>query len=211
MYKGKIVLLILAVSCGLIGCGQEDGPDISSVSVGQDGTITHQIVGGFEQNYYEMEGLKALAADRVAEYCAENGQDSVKLESVAEEDDKILIHFTYATDRDYSSFNNRELFVGTVTEASAMGYTLEAVPFVSTAGDATEVGFMEDYDKKKVVIIGTKPTEELVVNTYGKVLYINRSMTDGMDVSFYGKKGVHITHPASEDSDEVVLTYIVFE
>ena len=211
MHKGTIVLFILAVSCGLIGCGQDDGPDISSVSIGNDGTITHQIVGGFEQNYYEMEGLEALAADRVAEYCAENGQDSVKLESVAEEDDKILFHINYATDRDYSSFNNRELFVGTLAEASVMGYTLEAVPFVSTDGDATEIGFMEDYEKKRIVIIGTKPAEELVVNTYGKVLYINRNMTDGMDVSFYGKKGVHITHSASEDSNESVLTYIVFE
>lgn len=211
MHKEKIVLLILAVSCGLIGCGQDSGPDISSVSIGKDGTIAHQIVGGFEQNYYEMDGLEALAADRVAEYCAENGQGSVTLESVAEEDDKILIHINYASDRDYSSFNNRELFVGTIAEANAMGYTLEAVPFVSTTGDATEIGFMDDYDKKQIAIIGTKPAEELVVNTYGKVLYINRSMIDGMDVSFYDKKGVHITYPAREDSDESILTYIVFE
>lgn len=211
MHKGKIALLILAASCGLIGCGQDNGPDISSVSIAKDGTIAHQIVGGFEQNYYEMEGLEALAADRVAEYCAENGQDSVTLESVAEEDDKILIRINYATDRDYSSFNNRELFIGTMAEANAMGYTLEAVPFVTADGDATEIGFMEDSDKKKIVIIGTKPAEELVVNTYTKVLYINRSMTDGMEVSFYGKKGVHIMYPAKEDSDESVLTYIVFE
>ena len=211
MYKGKIALLILAVSCGLIGCGQDSGPDITSVSIVKDGTIAHQIVGGFEQSYYEMDGLETLAADRVAEYCAENGQGSVTLESIAEEDDKILIHINYATDRDYSSFNKRELFVGTMAEANAMGYTLEAVPFVSTSGDATEIGFMEDYDKKQIVIIGTKPSEELVVNTYGKVLYINRSMVDGMDVSFYDKKSVHITYPASEDSDESVLTYIVFE
>ena len=205
------MLFILAVSCGLIGCGQDSGPDITSVSIVKDGTIAHQIVGGFEQNYYEMDGLETLAADRVAEYCAENGQGSVTLESIAEEDDKILIHINYATDRDYSSFNKRELFVGTMAEANAMGYTLEAVPFVSTSGDATEIGFMEDYDKKQIVIIGTKPSEELVVNTYGKVLYINRSMVDGMDVSFYDKKSVHITYPASEDSDESVLTYIVFE
>lgn len=211
MHKGKIALFILAVSCGLIGCGQDSGPDISSVSIGKDGTIAHQIVGGFEQNYYEMDGLESLAADRVAEYCAENGQDSVTLGSIEEEDDKILIHINYATDRDYSRFNNRELFVGTMTEANAMGYVLEAVPFVSTSGVATEIGFMENYDKQQIVIIGTKPSEELVVNTYGKVLYINRSMIDGMDVSFYDKKSVHIMYPASEDSDESVLTYIVFE
>lgn len=211
MQKGKITLLILAVSCGIIGCRQDKGPDVSSVSIGKDGKIAHQIVGGFEQNYYEMDELEALASDRVAEYCADNGQGSVTLQSVEEEDGKISINISYATDRDYSDFNHRELFVGTLTEAIAMGYALEAVPFVSVDGAATEIAYMEEYEKKKIVIIGTKPAEELVVNTYGKVLYINRSSTSGMDVSFYGKKGVHITYAANEDSDESVLTYIVFE
>lgn len=211
MQKGKSVLLILAISFGLIGCGQDKAPEVSSVSIGNDGTITHQIVGDFEQNYYEVEGLKTLAEDRVAEYCANNGGDSVTLESVEEKDGSILIRLHYATDQDYSEFNHRELFLGTLTEAGKQGYLLEAVPFVSVDGEATEIGFMEDLDKKQIVIIATKPSEELVVNTYGKVLYINRSMTNGPDVSFSGKKGVHITYSAQEDTDESVLSYIIFE
>ena len=70
---------------------------------------------------------------------------------------------------------------------------------------------MENLDRKQVVIIATKPAEELVVNTYGKVLYINQSATSDLDVSFSGKKGVHITHPAKEGTDESVLSYIIFE
>lgn len=210
MQKGKTVLLILALSFGIIGCGQDKAPDVSSVSIGKEGKIVHQIVGDFDQNYYEMEGLKSLAADRVAEYCADNGADSVTLGSVEEKDGRILIQFNYATDQDYSEFNHRDLFVGTIAEAMEKGYPLESVPFVSSAGEAIEIGFMDNYETKQIAIIATKPSEELVVNIYGKVLYINRGSSE-TDVSFSGKKDVHITHPANENTDESVLSYIVFE
>lgn len=210
MQKGKSVLLILAISFGLIGCGQDKAPEISSVSIDKDGKIVHQIVGDFEQNYYEMEGLKSLASDRVAEYCADNGADSVTLGSVEEKDGKILIQFSYATDRDYSEFNHRDLFVGTIGEAMNQGYPLESVPFVSSDGKAIEIGFMDNYETKQIAIIATKPSEELVVNIYGKVLYINRGTSD-TDVAFSGKKGVHITYPANESTDESVLSYIIYE
>lgn len=211
MQKGKAFLIALILSCMLIGCGGEQTPEVSSVSIGKDGSIAHQIVGGFEQNYYEIDGLKALASDRVAEYCADHGEGSVALASVEEKNGKVLIQLNYATDKDYSGFNNRELFVGTLEEAGIHGYSLEGVAFVSADGEPMELGFMEERDKKQIVIIATKPSEELVVNTYGKALYINQSATSDLDVSFYGKKGARITYPAKEGPDESVLSYIVFE
>ena len=211
MRRGKWTLLILAVSLGIVGCGQEKAPEVTSVSIGKDGTIIHQIVGGFEQNYYEMDGLTALAEERVAEYCADNGADSVKLESVEEKDGNVLIRFQYATDRDYSDFNHRQLYVGALSDAEEQGYPLESVAFVSADGKPMEIGYIEEQDSKQIAIIATKPSEELVVNTYGKVLYINQSATSDLDVSFSGKKGVHITYPADDSTDETVLSYIVFE
>lgn len=212
MQKGKLVLLVLAVACGLVGCGQDKKmPDVCSVSINKEGGIAHQIVGSFDQKYYEMAGLEALAADRVEEYCKDNGADSVALESVEEKDGKVLICFNYASDQDYSDFNHRELFVGTLSEAGDRGYELEGIAFISADGKPMEIGYMEDHEKTKIVIIGTKASEELVVNTYGKVLYINQSAMSDLDVSFSGKKGVHITHPAGEGTGESVLSYIVFE
>ncbi len=212
MRRGKAVLLILAMTCGLIGCGSDKTPQVSSISIGKDGSITHQIVGDFEQNYYEMDSLKAMAADRVAEYCADNGEDSVSLGSVEEKDGRILISLNYMTDQDYSEFNHRELFVGPLAEAGEHGYPLEGVAFVSADGKPMELGYIEDQDKKNIVIIATKPGQELVVNTYGKALYINQSATSDLDVSFSGKKGVHITYPAvEENAGESVLSYLVFE
>ena len=211
MRRGKRMLLVLALSFGIVGCGQDKAPEVTSVSIGEDGTIVHQIVGGFEQNYYEMDGLTALAEERVAEYCTDNGADSVKLESIEEKDGNILIRFQYATDQDYSDFNQRELFVGALTEAEGQGYPLESVAFVSADGKPMEIGYIEEQDDKQIAIIATKPSEELVVNTYGKVLYINQSAMSDLDVSFSGKKGVYITYPANGDTGEAVLSYIIFE
>ncbi len=211
MRKTKIIPLVLVMVCALTGCGQEKTPDVSSVSIGKDGVIAHQIVGGYEQNY-DMEELQKLASDRVEEYCAQKGPGSVTLESVDKSDDKVLIKLQYASGQDYNEFNHREFFIGTVEQANENGYQLENVAFVSPDGKPTEVGYMEEQDKKQIVIIETKPTEEMVVNIYGKILYINQSATSHQDVSIAGKKGVRITHPATEDdSDESVLSYIVFE
>ncbi len=211
MQKGKTLLLILAAVSGLAGCGQGSLPDVCSVSIGKDGGIAHQVVGNFDQNYYEMEGLETLASDRVSEYCADNGADKVSLTSAEEKGGKVLLQFQYATDQDYSDFNHREMFVGTVEEANGRGYKLDHVAFVSSGGEPVELGGISDSEKKQIVIIGTKPSEELVVNTYGRILYINQSADSDLDVSFSGKKGVHIVHQAGENADESVLSYIVFE
>ncbi len=210
MQRGNAALLILTVFCCLTGCGGKT-PEVSSVSIGRDGVITHRIVGGFEQEYYEKDGLQKLAEDRVAQYCAEHGADSVALESVEEKGESVTIELRYAADQDYSAFNHRELFVGALTEADVQGYPLEGVAFVSAEGEPMEVGFMEEQEQKKLVVVATKPSEELLVTTYGKVLYINQSADSDLDVSFYGKNGVLISYPENGNTDESVLSYIVFE
>ena len=183
MGRWKAACLLLAMSCGLVGCGQNKTPEVSSVSIGKEGGITHQIVGSFEQNNYQLESLETLAVDRVAEY------------------------------QDYSQFNNREFYIGSLEEADAQGYYLDSVAFISADGKPTEIGDVEEWDGKQIVVVETKSGEDLLVNTYGKVLYINQSATSNLDISFSGKTGAYISHPMAEEGgmDESTLSYIVFE
>lgn len=213
MGRWKAACLLLAMSCGLVGCGQNKTPEVSSVSIGKEGGITHQIVGSFEQNNYQLESLETLAVDRVAEYCTDNGSDSVTLGSVEEEDGKVMILFNYAAAQDYSQFNNREFYIGSLEEADAQGYYLDSVAFISADGKPTEIGDVEEWDGKQIVVVETKSGEDLLVNTYGKVLYINQSATSNLDISFSGKTGAYISHPMAEEggTDESTLSYIVFE
>ena len=211
MQKVKMALAVAAVFCVLTGCGQNSEPDISSVSINKDGTVTHRIVGGFEQNYYDLEELRSLAEERVSEYRADRGEDSVTLSSIEEKDGTIYIQLDYATQQDYSSFNHREMFVGTLEDAVDAGYPLETVPFVSADGEPLEIGYMDDWEQKQIAVIATKPSEELLVKTYGKVLYINQCETTGLNVAFSGKAGVRISYPAQDTDGESVFSYIVFE
>ncbi len=205
-------MLALTAACMLVGCGTDKTPDVSSLSINKDGKVSHQIVGQFEQDYYEKDGLSSLAQERAAEYCADNGEGSVVLRDVDEQDGKVRIDFEYASDKDYSTFNNRTLFVGSLEEAAGLDFNLDYVAFVSPKGQPMEVGGIEEPEKKKVAIIGMKPTEELLVNTYGKVLYINQSADTDLDVSFAGKSSVNISYPASEtEATKGVLSYIIFE
>lgn len=204
------VLLAAAVLC-ISGCGsQEKEAKVSSITFGKGGEITHQIEGNFEQNYYDLEGVESLANERVEEYAGEHGKDAVYLESVEEKDGNVTIIFHYATADDYSAFNYRELYMGTVEEANGKGYDLDSVAFVSPEGEPIELGFTEEADSKKVLIIETKSGEELLINLEGKILYINQSAHSGQDVSFAGKKSVLVRDQAEEENASA-LSYIIYE
>lgn len=212
MRREKISMLILTVTCMLAGCGGEKTPEVSSLSIDKEGKVSHQIVGQFEQEYYEKDGLMSLAQERVAEYCADNGEGSVVLGEVDEQDGKVLIHFDYASGADYSAFNGRELFLGTLEEAQGQGYNLDHVAFTSPKGQPMEISDIEEPEKMQVMIIGMKPTEELLVNTFGKVLYVNQSAHTDLDVSIAGKSGVNISYPTAESgAGGSELSYIIFE
>ena len=211
MQKVVKTLALTVLLLGLAGCGKEEAPDIKSLTVGANGEITHQVVGPLDQDYYQiqMSDLEGFVAERVEEYCKENGEQKVVLESAEEKNGSILLNFRYASPEDYSGFNYRELYMGTLAEAKDAGYELEAVPFVSTEGKPSEVGYIEDWDKKQMIILETKSGEEMLVNLPGKTLYINQSAHNGQEITLVGKKAVKISN--QEEAGTVSLSYIIYE
>lgn len=208
----KVVVLALTILViGLSGCGKGQAADIKSLTLSANGEITHHVVGLLDQDYYqiEMSDLEGFVADRVEEYCAENGEKSVILESAEEKKGSILLNFRYASPEDYSGFNHRDLYVGTLADAGDAGYELEAVPFVSTDGDASEVGYIEEWDKKQLIVLETKSGEEMLVNLPGKTLYINQDAHNGQEITLVGKKAVKIIN--QEEAGTTSLSYIIYE
>lgn len=206
----RILGLFIMLLC-LVGCGEAETAEINTLSVGEDGNVMHQIVGRTDQNYYQIEpaDLEAFAVSRVEEYCAENGEKKVSLEAVKEKGGSIVMDFKYASPEDYSEFNHRVLYVGTMESASNEGYELEAVPFVSMDGKASEVGYIEEWDKKRMFILETKSGEEMLVNLSGKILYVNQSAHSGQELTLVGKKGVKISNQEADGT--MSLSYIIYE
>lgn len=207
---GKTLALSVLI-LGLAGCGKSDAPDIKSLSFDKNGEIIHQVVGSSDQDYYQiqMADLEEFVTGRVEEYCAENGEKKVVLESAEEKDGSILLNFRYASPEDYSGFNYRKLYVGTLSDAADAGYELEAVPFVSMDGDASEIGYIEDWEEKQLIVLETKSGEEMLVNLPGKTLYVNQSAHSGQEITLVGKKAVKISN--QEEAGTTSLSYIIYE
>lgn len=211
MRKVVCTLALTALILGLTGCTKGKVPDVKTLSFSAEGEIIHQVVGPLDQEYYQiqMTDLESFVAERVEEYCAENGEQKVVLEDAEEKDGSILLNFRYASPEDYSGFNHRGLYVGTLADAEDAGYELEAVPFISIDGEPSEVGYMEDWDKKQLIVLETKSGEEMLVNLPGKTLYVNQSAHNGQKITLVGKKSVKISN--QEEEGTTSLSYIIYE
>lgn len=195
MRNGKKLIIMMAVLCLLTGCGDEAAPDRNTVSIQKDGTIRQTIVEPFEPEYYDIEELRAMTQEKIAQLGGAG--EAIVCDSMKEENGRIVVEITYQTDADYRNFNNRELFSGTVSEASAQGYTFQDL--VGTDGEAVGAEVISTAGENRVVIVQTKAGEALDVSVYGKIVY-----TSG-NIALSGQKNAAI---AAGEGDAV--SYVVF-
>lgn len=211
MCKVVKALALTVLALALTGCGQEKMPEVKSLTIGTEGEILHHIVGKLDQNYYQIQiaDVESFATGRVEEYCADHGEKTVTLEAVEEKKGNVSLDFRYASAEDYSGFNHRILYVGSLAGASDEGYVLEAVPFVSTEGQAAEIGYIEEWEKKQMIVLETRSGEDMLLNLPGKTLYINQSAHNGQEITLVGKKSVMISN--REDEGTASFSYIIYE
>ena len=100
------------------------------------------------------------------------------------------------------------LYIGSLEDA-VDEYYLESVPFVSVEGQASEIGYIDGWDAKKMIVLETKGGEDILVNLPGKTLYINQSADSSQEVTFVGKKSVKVSN--QEESEASELSYIIYE
>ena len=117
----------------------------------------------------------------------------------------------YQSTADYAAFNNRQLFDGTVEEAEAAGYKLDEVALVSLDRKPFEPGDIDGFETMSVAIIETAPDEQLKVNVPGKVLYINQTAENSVEVAADGKKSVKIQGKEDPAEEGNVLSYIIYK
>ncbi|MCM1087001.1 MAG: hypothetical protein NC419_02515 [Muribaculaceae bacterium] len=198
MRKWKQLLMIMSVAWIVSGCGSlgKSYPEGSTVSIQKNGEITQTIVEQFERNYYDVEELAAMTQDKVGRYS--DGADNIVCKSVEEKDGTIVVQMAYKTGTDYTDFNNRELFSGTVAQAYAQGYSLKSIQS-DNGTDMTDEDIAAISDNH-ILIIQTAAGEALNVNVYDKILYTSANVT------ISGKKDAAITA-----GEETVLSYIVFQ
>lgn len=191
------IFAIVAAVCMLTGCGGAGIPDRNTVSIQKDGTIRHTIVDQVQQEYYniDIEELEALAKERIS---MSGSGGKIVCESVKAEGENIVVEMTYQTDNDYTDFNNREFFSGTVSEAFEQGYSM--TDLVGRDGAVVSEEEISSAGENRIVIVQTNAGEALDVNVYGKIVYTSEN------ISLSGRRDALID--AGEDD---VVSYVIFQ
>ncbi|MCM1387639.1 MAG: hypothetical protein NC231_09935 [Bacillus sp. (in: Bacteria)] len=197
MRKWKKLIFVMTAAFFLAGCGSVGVPDMNTISVMKDGKITQTIVDGFERNYYNPEELEQMAKEKIARYS--DSEEAIVCESVESSGDKIIVKMVYQSGTEYTNYNNRELFCGTVGEAFEKGYSLKDI--VGEDGEVISDEELSAIRENHVVIVQTKALEQLDVNVYDKILYTSEN------VMRPGKRDALIV----TGEDEEILSCIVFQ
>lgn len=158
----------------LTGCGNgksTPSADLDTIFIKKDGTIEHMIIDRFDKDYYNIDELAVKAQEKI-DRCSD-GEDDIVLKSAEENDGRIVVEIIYKTGEAYKLFNNRQIFYGTVAEASEMGYSIRNI----FSEDGTAMNDPEQIWENHIVIIQTKTGEKLDVNVYDKILYTSGNIT----------------------------------
>ena len=156
MKKFAAIAMMLIMCVGLLaGCGSSYAADESTVFVLKNGQIVSTDVEDFNEDTYDVDGLKTYVKDAVDTYNKKNGKDTVSFKKLSTKDNKATLTLEYDSATDYQKFNDITLFTGSVAEALAAGYSFDT-DFASVsdkeikACDKNE--FLNDASYKVVVI-----------------------------------------------------------
>lgn len=193
----KWIAAILAVLCAatFTGCGSTKDTDITTIAVGKDGSLTSTIVEEFEKEYYDAEDLKEYTLDAVAAFNAAGTDRDVSVSKVEEKDGTVVLQMKYPNADNYSEFNGKVFFAGTIAEAYDSGMDLD-VTLQDVTDESKSAGKSDilQMGEKKIVIL----QENVAVEVPGKLLYAS----NGTEIM--GAKRA-IAHPGNG------LSYLIYK
>lgn len=190
---GSILITMCAVA--LTACAgnevvnTEDDSKVSSITINKDGSVESTIVEDFSQDYYDVEELKTMIEDAVAEYKSQDSSAKVSLKKCERQADIVNVVMEYGDYKAYTGFNEETFFVGTIKDAYEAGYdldyTLHAVSDKTKKKEITKNDLisMGDYNITIIENFGVderlEETTKLRVNCYDDILYVG----DGVSIS----------------------------
>ena len=153
---GLAVVLILVIILAMFvfgSCGNAFESNANTVYVLEDGRVISTSVEDFDENTYIKDSLKDYIKQAINTYNAEN-ENAVKQKSLKAKDGKATLVMEYATAEDFEKFEGTDIFVGTVAEAVAAGYTFEG-DFANVTDGKAKIAASDEFlsGDYKVVII----------------------------------------------------------
>jgi len=170
MRRGKILLILAVCTMILSGCSMKFSAEENAVYVNKDGEIVSAIVESFDKDYYDAEELQDMLEQSVIEYNAENGKNSIKVDSFKLDNGVLKVIMNYLTWADYSNFNEVQFFAGQLSDIQGKNYG-KNISFISRDGAET-VAFEAIEGEYHVILV----EEKIVVQTAGKIAYVSENV-----------------------------------
>ncbi len=166
----RILAAVIAagiLSAVLAGCGLDHNTEETTLVIDETGQLTETIVETKETDYSEEE-LSGYIEQQVSAYPGSNGENPpVSLESCKVSGNKAEVVLHYASCADYASFNNMNIFWGTIAEAEDAGYSFDVALFDENGASGDLNVILERRKEWKVFIV----SEALNVKVPDKILY----------------------------------------
>lgn len=171
--KGKAVLVAGLAVFALCACGQSAEEDVTSVKIEKDGTVVNTIIEDFDESLYSVDALKNMVLSEAAAFNSSSGEKSIAVDKLEAADGKVTVAMTFAGASEYSEFNDKVLFFGTVLEGYEAGLDLD-ITLTSTQKDGGKIG------KEEILNMGDSYMvilEELIqVMTPSKIIYASENV-----------------------------------
>lgn len=179
------VIACLSLSAMLTGCGTNKDVYVpiasNTLELTEDGHLIAYIVEDFDKDYYDINELKTMVDEEIAEYnqaktklVNEAGQMPITVDKVIMAEDgsqKAVVALNFANGAVYSDYMGVEAFYGTVAQAAEKGYVLDGM-LHSTKNDELFIGETLRKSQDKMILI---IKDAVTVRTYDKVQYLSKN------------------------------------
>lgn len=212
--SNRLVAIALGLLMGvmLVGCGNGtpkiEKAEQSGIYLTEEGNVTVFMVETFDKEYYDAAELEQMILSEIEDYnatanagedgtAAEDGTVAVQLVDILSPAEKstsvsgentgtITVQMEYATCADYTAFNGKVLFFGTIAQAEASGYPVKT-DLKSVAGDEVlKKADTSAMSENHILVF----EESIAVHVPYEVLYVSEGVTvDGKTVVFEGTEG----------------------
>ena len=144
--------------------------ETSVIFIQESGQIVTNDVILFDTNKYSQSELEAFVSDTLTTYNKENGEKSVVQKSLKVEDGVASLILIYKDVATYCDFTGAELFIGTINEAVAAGYTFEGRFAAVEDGALTECRHEEIIRQTDMTVAIIKANTRISVQ--GEIRYV---------------------------------------
>ncbi len=174
MKKLCAVLCTVCMMFLMAGCGNVADAESTSVIIDKKGAITQVIVESFDQPYYNADELRSEIEQKAGQYNTSSGNEKAIVLDLLEVSDQgvIKVKIEYAGYQDYTAFNEKLLFIGTVSEAYHAGYAFPDMTQAAGGSDLSASDVLEKGEKHMVIM-----DEAQQLKVPGKILYYSQGIS----------------------------------